>query len=77
MFIRVFCEEAGSPVGPTGATEGASVPAARVRWADEGNHPPHADGGAQPGQPRERSAKIKLKIKKNLFWKLNQYDPQN
>ena len=26
---------------------------------------------------RERSAKIKLKIKKNLFWKLNQYDPQN
>ena len=26
---------------------------------------------------RERSARIKLKIKKNLFSKLNQYDPEN
>ena len=26
---------------------------------------------------RERSVNIKLKIKKNIFWKLNQYDPEN
>ena len=29
------------------------------------------------GPQRERSVKIKSKIKKNRFWKLNQYDPEN
>ena len=33
--------------------------------------------GASGERQRERSVKIKLKIKKNRFWKLNQYDPEN